>query len=116
MGDEIGCPTYTPDLAEAIVELIAGDAIAPTSARRAIHHLVNIGRASRAEWAREVLRATGIGVEVVDVPGSTWTRASTPPSWAVLAPTPLPSGRLMRGWQDAFADAAPALVRSLRGA
>lgn len=115
VGDETGVPTYTPDLAEAIVELIGADAIAPAPARTAIHHLVNGGRASRADWAREVLRATGIGVEVVEVPASTWQRASTPPLWAVLEPTPLPSGEPMRGWHEAFADAVPALRRSLRG-
>jgi dTDP-4-dehydrorhamnose reductase len=113
VGDEVGVPTYTPDLAEAIVELVAEDAIAPAGSRTAIHHLVNGGRASRSDWAREVLRATGIEVEVVDVPGSTWQRASTPPAWAVLEPSPLPSGEPMRDWREAFAHAVPALVRSL---
>ncbi len=113
VADEVGAPTYTPDLAEAIVELLADDAIAGAPARWAIHHLVNSGRASRADWAREVLRATRIDVPVVDVPGSTWKRLSTPPAWAVLAPTALPSGEPMRDWREAFADAVPGLVRSL---
>jgi dTDP-4-dehydrorhamnose reductase len=116
VADEVGVPTYTPDLASAIVELIALDGITAAPARTAIHHLVNGGRASRAEWAREVLRATKIDVEVVDVPGSTWPRASTPPAWAVLEPTPLPSGVPMRHWREAFAIAVPALVQGLRGA
>ena len=112
VADEIGCPTYAPDLAEAIVEILCADAIAMPPARNAIHHLVNAGHASRADWAREVLRATRIAVEVVDVPGSTWQRASTPPAWGVLRPTPLPSGQPMRPWREALADAAPALRRS----
>jgi len=114
VGDEIGVPTYTPDLAEAIVELLAADAITEAPARTAIHHLVNAGRASRADWAREVLRAARIDVEVVEVPAATWQRASTPPLWAVLAPTPLPSGEPMRDWREALADAVPDLLRSLR--
>ncbi len=115
VGDEIGCPTYTPDLAEAIVDLIADDSAAEGSAAPvAIHHLVNAGRASRADWAREVLRATGIEVELQEVPASTWQRASAPPLWAVLEPTPLPSRQPMRPWSEAFADAAPELIRSLR--
>jgi dTDP-4-dehydrorhamnose reductase len=113
VADEVGVPTYTPDLAEAIVELVAEDAITPAGRQTAIHHLVNGGRASRADWAREILRATRIDVEVVDVPGSTWQRASTPPAWAVLEPTPLPSGEPMRDWREAFAHAVPALLRSL---
>jgi dTDP-4-dehydrorhamnose reductase len=113
VGDEIGTPTYTRDVADAIVELLAEDAITDKPARQAIHHLVNGGRATRADWAREVLRATGIDVAIEEVPASTWQRASTPPLWAVLEPTPLPSGEPMRHWRDAFADATPALRRAL---
>ncbi len=113
VGDEIGCPTYTPDLAEAIAELLGADELAPAGRRWAIHHLVNSGRASRADWAREVLRLARIAVPLQEVPASTWQRASTPPLWAVLEPTRLPSGEPMRHWREAFADAAPALVRSL---
>ena len=113
VADEIGVPTYTPDLAEAIVELLGADAVAPAGERWAIHHLVNGGRASRADWAREVLRVLGIDVPTVDVPASTWPRASTPPLWGVLAPTPLPSGEPMRDWREAFAHAVPVLRREL---
>ena len=113
VADETGRPTYTPDLAEAIAELLGADALAPAGARVAVHHLVNGGRATRADWAREVLRVTRIDVPVVDVPGSTWERASTVPKWAVLEATPLPSGEPMRDWREAFADAAPALLRDL---
>jgi dTDP-4-dehydrorhamnose reductase len=113
-GDEIGTPTYAPDLAEAIVELVGTDE-PPAPGSVTIHHLVNSGRASRADWARRVLRGLAIDVEVVDVPASTWQRASTPPLWAVLEPTSLPSGIPMRDWREASADALPALRRSLAG-
>ena len=113
VGDEIGRPTYAPDVAEAIVELLGADAITESPARLAVHHLVNGGRASRADWAREVLRLTRIEVPMVEVPSSSWVRASTPPAWAVLEATPLPMGEPMRDWREALADAAPALVRSL---
>jgi dTDP-4-dehydrorhamnose reductase len=80
VADETGVPTYTPDLAEAIVELIGADAVAGPGERWRIHHLVNGGQATRAGWAREVLRATGIDVPLGPagrarccVPrGSTW--------------------------------------------
>jgi dTDP-4-dehydrorhamnose reductase len=115
VGDEFGSPTYAPDVAEAICELLAQDAFAPVGAGgHEIHHLVNTGRTSRAGWARVVLQATDLDVDVVEVPASTWVRASTPPRWAVLEPTGLPSGEPMRPWEDAFADAVPALRRRLR--
>lgn len=113
VGDEVGTPTWTPDLAEAIVELIAEDALCPRMDGPAVHHLVNAGRASRAEWAREVLRAVRIEVPIEEVPLAAWPRASTPPGWAVLEATPLPSGEPMRDWREAFAHAVPALLRAL---
>jgi dTDP-4-dehydrorhamnose reductase len=113
VADEIGTPTYTPDVADAIVELIWEDGLFAVDRRAKVHHLVNGGRASRADWAREVLRATSIDVQLEEVPASTWQRASTPPLWAVLEPTPLPSGEPMRDWRLAFGDAVPALKRGL---
>lgn len=111
-GDEVGTPTYAPDLAGAIASLLGtGSPRLPGSVT--VHHLVNGGRASRADWAREVLRALGIGVEVVEVPAAAWARASSPPLWAVLEPTPLPSGAPMRHWRDALAEAVPELARAL---
>jgi dTDP-4-dehydrorhamnose reductase len=110
VADEIGSPTFTHDLAEAIVELIGEAAIEGT------HHIVNRGVASRADWGREVLRQAGIDVATEDVPASTWPRASTPPAWAVLAPTPLPAGEPLRPWPRALADRMPELLRELSGA
>jgi dTDP-4-dehydrorhamnose reductase len=112
VADEIGSPTYTHDLAEGIVELIGESAVA------GVHHVVNAGAASRAGWARECLRQVtalrggeGWDVATRDVPASTWPRSSTPPAWAVLAPTPLPTGEPLRPWQAAVADYLPALLR-----
>jgi dTDP-4-dehydrorhamnose reductase len=107
VGDEWGTPTYAADVAEAICELLADDAHA------GLHHLVGGGIATRADWARDVLHRLGVAVTVEDVPASTWVRASVPPRWGVLAATPLPSGEPMRPWQQAMADYAPALRRSI---
>ena len=109
VADEIGSPTYTLDLADAIVELIAE---APTG----IHHVVNAGTVSRADWAREVFRLANVRVDTEDVPASTWKRDSTPPPWAVLEPTSLPSGEPLRPWQQALADHVPSLLRQRSGA
>jgi dTDP-4-dehydrorhamnose reductase len=107
VGDEWGTPTYAADVADAIVELLAENAIG------GIHHLVAGGIASRADWGREVIARLGIEVAIEVVPGSTWQRASTPPAWGVLAPTPLPGGEPIRPWRQAMADYAPFLKRSV---
>ena len=92
-----------------MVELLAEDGLV------GIHHLVNGGVASRADWARDAIARTAIDVEIRDVPMSTWDRPSRPPRWGVLEPTPMPSGEPIRPWRDAMADYAPVLLRARRG-
>ncbi len=108
VGDEWGTPTYTHDLAEGIVDLLAEDAVGGT------HHIVNGGFASRAVWARDVIRRAEIQVEVVDISSSAWPRPSVAPPRAILAPTPLPHGAPLRSWPAAMAEYAPALLKAWR--
>ncbi|HEX7611635.1 MAG TPA: sugar nucleotide-binding protein, partial [Candidatus Limnocylindrales bacterium] len=112
VSDEMGCPTYAPDLAGAIVALVVEWNRPGGRSLGGIHHVVNSGRASRAEWAREILRLAGIDVATTDVPLSTWPRPSIPPAWGVLEPTPLPGG-LLRSWQDAAAEYMKLLTRRM---
>ena len=109
VGDEVGSPSYAPDVAAAIVELLAAGAL------QGVHQLVNAGIASRADWAREVLRLADVAVEIDEIPAATWVRASTPPRWSPLEPTPLPSGVPLRPWRSALADEAASLRRVARG-
>ena len=94
VGDEIGTPTYTPDVADAIVELHLGE----RAVRRHGHGDDPPPRQRRPRLAGRLGprgppgdRASTSTIE--EVPASTWQRASTPPLWAVLEPTPLPVGR-----------------------
>ena len=103
--DEIGSPSYTVDVAEGIAELIGADDFS------GIHHVVNSGHATRAEWAEEVLRRAGVTVPTVGVSADEFVRASTPPRFGILEPSPLPGGEPHRTWQGATADYLPALLR-----
>jgi dTDP-4-dehydrorhamnose reductase len=105
VADEVGSPTYSVDLAEAIVELLGSGEFGGT------HHVVNAGQASRADWARELFHTARVAVEIEEVPASTWPRASTAPRWAVLNPTPLAAGEPLRPWREALADYVPSLLR-----
>lgn len=103
VSDETGTPTYAPDLAAAIVALLGESAREGGRRFGGIHHIVNGGRATRAEWARETLRLAGVAIPTENVPMSMWPRPSTPPAWGVLEPTPLPGGPL-RDWRAALAE------------
>jgi len=110
VSDEVGSPTFSHDVAEAIAELLGSGDVG------GFHHVVNTGLTSRADWARELFRQAGAAVEIEEVPAATWPRASTPPAWAVLEPTPLPGGEPLRSWQAALADYTPTLLRAARAA
>ena len=105
VADEFGSPTYAHDVAEAVADLIG------TGDVGGVHHVVDAGVASRADWARELFRQLGADVDIEEVPASTWPRASVPPPWGVLDSTPLASGEPPRAWQAALADYLPTLRR-----
>jgi dTDP-4-dehydrorhamnose reductase len=103
VADEWGTPTYTVDLARAIVDLVE------TGRFTGLHHVVNGLFATRSQWALYVVGRSGVEVEVREIPASAWPRPSTPPRWGVLEPTTLPTGP-MRAWPDAMADYALAML------
>lgn len=106
VADEFGNPTLTDHLAGAIAALIRD------GVPMGIHHVTNVGVASRAVWAREVLRHAGLAhVPTEDVPASTWPRASVPPLRAALAATILPGSAILPTWEAATAAYVPWLVR-----
>ena len=101
VADETGNPTFAPDLAAAIVGLVA-ESYGPFGRTfEGIHHVVNGGTASRAEWAREVLRLARLNVPTRTVSAGDWPRPSRPPTWGVLESTPRRGP--LRPWQDALA-------------
>jgi dTDP-4-dehydrorhamnose reductase len=105
VGDEVGSPTYAPDLAEAIVELLGAGSFA------GVHHVVNGGAVSRAAWARAVLAGVDLGIAIEEISLAAWERPSAVPAWAVLEPTDLPFGEPLRPWEAALADYLPTLRR-----
>lgn len=105
VGDEFGSPTFTHDAAEAIAAMLG------STLTGGVHHVVNAGVASRADWARELFRQAGVDVPIVDLSAADWPRASTPPTWGVLEATAIPGVEPLRPWQQALADYLPLLRR-----
>ena len=99
VADEVGSPTYAPDLAEAVAALIE---------RRAygVYHLVNGGGASRYEFAQAILRLAGRAhVPVEPIALSEWPRDSTPPAQTRLHNAYAAAlGIVLRPWREALAE------------
>jgi dTDP-4-dehydrorhamnose reductase len=96
--DEVGNPTFAPDLASAIAALIDTSAYG-------VYHLTGTGYCSRYEFAREILRIGGYeDVPVAPLRLREFGRASSPPPFAPLANTAAAAlGIALPTWQDALA-------------
>ena len=75
--DEVGTPTYTPDLAWGISQLIETDFYG-------IYHLTNSGSCSWCEFARYIFEVAGKDVKVIPVTASEFARPAPRPSYSVL--------------------------------
>lgn len=96
--DEIGNPTYAPDLARAIADLIETN-------HYGIYHLVGEGVASRYDWAARILQLAGLGdVPITRAKLADFKRDSTPPRNGALANFAAANtlGIKLRAWQDAL--------------
>ena len=103
VADEFGSPTSAMDLAPAILEVVR-------RAQAGTYHLVNEGRASRADWAALVLRGCGRENPIRPVSQAEFKRLSRPPAWSVLdGGAARELGISLRPWQQALADYLPVL-------
>lgn len=75
--DEVGTPTYTPDLASGISQLIETDYYG-------IYHLTNSGSCSWCEFARYIFEVAQSDVKVIPVTASEFARPAPRPSYSVL--------------------------------
>ena len=75
--DEVGTPTYTPDLAKAISQLIETE-------HYGIYHITNSGSCSWCEFARYIFEAAGKDVEVIPVTAAQFARPAPRPHYSVL--------------------------------
>jgi dTDP-4-dehydrorhamnose reductase len=96
VNDEVSNPTYAPDAAAAMVQLVE-------SGRYGIYHLVNEGYGSRYDLAQVVLNASGRGhIPLAAIDSGEWVRPTKPPPHAVLVnQAGAALGIRLRPWQEA---------------
>ena len=99
VSDEIGNPTYSLDLADAIARLV-------DTGQYGVYHFTNSGSCSRWAFANQILELAGLDrVSNQPIPGSQYKRESTPPAYgALLNIAGSAIGIRLRAWQDAVAD------------
>jgi dTDP-4-dehydrorhamnose reductase len=100
--DEIGCPTYAPDLAAAIRRLLGRSA-------PGVYHLSNAGGCSRFDWAKSIVEQIGSTSQVVPTTLAEYERRNPGqaprPAHSTLANTAAASlGITLRPWQEALAE------------
>lgn len=96
--DQVGSPTYTLDLAAALLDLAA------SGAPGGVYHAANEGRCSWHEFAVEVLARAGMAaIPVREIRSADLDRPAPRPAWSVLDCSRLARvrGRTLPDWRDA---------------
>ncbi len=75
--DQVGCPTFTVHLAEAIVALIDTETVG-------LHHVAGRGEASWYEFAREIFRQAPVECRVLSTTSAEFERPAPRPAYSVL--------------------------------
>jgi dTDP-4-dehydrorhamnose reductase len=96
VADQRGCPTYSIDLAETIIQLCRRDA-------RGIVHATNSGACSWFEFAEEIIRAAGLKTGVLPILSDNFPRPARRPANSVLSAASLHGyGLRMPDWKHAL--------------
>jgi dTDP-4-dehydrorhamnose reductase len=93
--DQVGCPTYTAHLADAIVRLIGTTAFG-------IHHIAGGGECSWYEFAEEIFRQSTLDVRMMSMTSTELSRPATRPGYSVLA-TERSEAIYLPDWQEGLA-------------
>jgi dTDP-4-dehydrorhamnose reductase len=104
VNDQRGSPTFTPDLASALVQLCRANA-------SGIVHVTNSGDSTWYDFAKEIFHLSGMPTSVKPVTTAEFPRPARRPAYSVLSADSLHSYHIqMPDWQDAlrrYLSAAP---------
>jgi dTDP-4-dehydrorhamnose reductase len=96
VNDQRGCPTYSVDLARAIIALCRKNA-------SGIVHVTNAGDCSWFDFAREIVTASGLSTEVRPISTQQMPRPARRPAYSVLSAKSIEKlDIVMPTWQDAL--------------
>ncbi len=103
VNDQIGAPTYTPDLAKLVIDMIQ-------TSKYGVYHVTNDGECSWYEFACEIFRQSGLQVDVTPVDSETYHEAfpakAARPQNSRMSKEKLKSEgfEMLRDWKKALAE------------
>jgi dTDP-4-dehydrorhamnose reductase len=93
--DQVGCPTYTGHLAEALVRLIDGESYG-------LHHIAGQGECSWFEFANEIFGQAAVETRAMSCSSDEFPRPAPRPAYSVLR-TERDYGFELPAWQEGLA-------------
>ncbi|MGN6438422.1 MAG: dTDP-4-dehydrorhamnose reductase [Agriterribacter sp.] len=99
VNDQTGSPTYAPDLAKAILQIIHAGATKP-----GIYHYCNAGTITWFEFAQEIKELSGSHCQVNPIPSSSYSTPAKRPAYSILDTTAITQayGIEMRPWKESL--------------
>lgn len=106
VSDQVGSPSYTPDLAVAVWQLLQ-------HSNGGLYHLSNAGEVSFAEYTRTIFELSGLECRVEPVTSAEYGAAARRPLYSTLSNDKAHAAGVtpLRPWREALAE----FVRSLEG-
>ncbi|KPV45227.1 dTDP-4-dehydrorhamnose reductase [Alicyclobacillus ferrooxydans] len=97
VNDQFGCPTYTKDLAQFLLELIGSN-------KFGIYHATNTGQCSWYEFAKEIFTQASLTVDLSPCSTEEFPRPARRPKYSVLAHSEIERNGFndLPTWQDAL--------------
>ena len=100
--DQVGVPTYAPDLARAILQIIEHEGKILEAARCGLYHYCNQGQCSWYEFACKIKEYAGFPADVHPIPSADYPVAAARPSYSVLSTKKIQKafGLQIPPWED----------------
>lgn len=102
--NQIGAPTFVVDLSDALRNLLREIAYYPERYYSGIYHITNSGKCSWYQFAKEILRISGISAKVEPIKSSQLSRPAQRPKNSLLSNSKFNrlTHKPMRHWKEAL--------------
>ena len=106
VSDQVGTPTYAYDLAFSILCIVVSDKFLENAKLSEIFHYVNHGESSWLEFAKEIIRISGINCQLIPIRAEDYPSAAKRPNYSILSNKKIlhEYDLKVRHWKDALKD------------